>query len=556
MTYDKSMRRLAKPLPFETPTEIELAPGNTIRVTLFDANHCVGAAMFLIEGHHGKAVLYTGDIRAETWWVNSLVQNPVLLPYALHIRSLDCIYLDTTFATKSQPYREFPSKAEGLRELLAKVSQLPASTIFYFHSWTFGYENVWIALSSYLRSQIHVDGYRHGIYSSLSSLTNKYLKESGLEIREAPALFGYRKGNRFQPGCLTDQQDVRLHSCERGTGCPVMDGDSSTNVVHIIPIITRINGTEIAELGAGGGKGDLDVGDDLETDNAADIGKLMELCAATIKDTELCSKVLAWLQQALNEGHGKIELDGIMLDDLTSADELSLQGLVSVLITQMNKDTKPEQERIETIRFPYSRHSSYSELCSFVEAFKPKDVYPCTVDEETWSPDFSIRSLFGAYCSGDTFRHDAEMMNLYESKAERKNRAKRDQEQTVSQSRENSELRSPKRLRIERVTEMTGAGKEVSATELSTPQVPLPVSGPGLVIFEPAHDLQDESDLQRRIGFTPKAPAPTSSFTAPARPVSNKALAYQAALGLGLTWWDFGGLTCTKSASAQDDKEL
>lgn len=73
--------------------------------------------MFLIEGS-GKAILYTGDIRAEAWWINSLVQSPILLPYATGRSRLDCIYLDTTFATKSEPYREFPSKAQGLQELL------------------------------------------------------------------------------------------------------------------------------------------------------------------------------------------------------------------------------------------------------------------------------------------------------------------------------------------------------------------------------------------------------------------------------------------------------
>lgn len=35
-----------KPLPLETPTVLELEPGNQIQVTLFDANHCPGAVMF------------------------------------------------------------------------------------------------------------------------------------------------------------------------------------------------------------------------------------------------------------------------------------------------------------------------------------------------------------------------------------------------------------------------------------------------------------------------------------------------------------------------------
>jgi hypothetical protein len=51
-----------RPIPLDTPTEIELTPLLSIRVTLLDANHCAGAVMFLIEGD-GKAVLYTGDIR-------------------------------------------------------------------------------------------------------------------------------------------------------------------------------------------------------------------------------------------------------------------------------------------------------------------------------------------------------------------------------------------------------------------------------------------------------------------------------------------------------------
>ncbi|KAI7119987.1 hypothetical protein KC316_g6943, partial [Hortaea werneckii] len=62
-TY-RHLKTLLKPIPLETPTKLELSPGRTIRVTLFDANHCVGAVAFLIEDDE-KAVIYTGDIRSE-----------------------------------------------------------------------------------------------------------------------------------------------------------------------------------------------------------------------------------------------------------------------------------------------------------------------------------------------------------------------------------------------------------------------------------------------------------------------------------------------------------
>ena len=68
-----------KAVALNTPTEIELTLGKTIRVTLLEvgilclhyrcadsnqANHCVGAVMFLIENEI-NAILYTGDIRCE-----------------------------------------------------------------------------------------------------------------------------------------------------------------------------------------------------------------------------------------------------------------------------------------------------------------------------------------------------------------------------------------------------------------------------------------------------------------------------------------------------------
>ncbi|KAI2481380.1 DNA repair metallo-beta-lactamase [Pyrenophora tritici-repentis] len=597
VTYDRSMRKLAKALPLDTPTEIELAPGNTIRVTLIDANHCVGAVMFLIEGK-GEIVLYTGDIRAETWWVNSLVQNPVLLPYTLGNLRLDCVYLDTTFATKKMPYREFPSKAEGIRELLSKVDEYPDDTIFYFHSWTFGYENIWVALSTYLGSRIHLDDYRARIYGSLSTLdkrglreagldvpmSNKSLRESGLEIREAPALCGLRNGNRIQPGCLTSKENVRIHSCEHRMGCDVMDKEKDNKVVHIIPIITHADGSEIAEIGAGGGKGDLDQKEELETGGTAEVGKLMELCAASISDENTLGEVLALLQQALGE-NGKLDLDvHLQKQSEDTQDDLTLQSLVSVLSGHASNSI-PERYPNRTIRFPYSRHSSYSKLRELIKVFRPIYIFPYTVDEKTWTPEVSMESLFGDLCHVQLFRHDAEMVELHKTRIARESRKRsRDDSQVDTQTTED-EITSPF---------VTGMSTSIKSLECEGPVTPNVITSavdmtassgrqvsttlpPTVTVLEPEHVPNDEmvtedpkptpvpllsvstttisKDLSVSISVPSITVTPTPS-KGRRKKLQNKQIAgFAARRSYGLNWSDIE-LISTRSKADQEELEL
>lgn len=455
-TY-KHLKKLLKTIPLETPTTIELSPGNEIQVTLFDANHCVGAVMFLIEGQ-GKAVLYTGDVRAEPWWVNSITRNPVLLPYAYGHKRLDKIYLDTSFATMSRLDREFPTKAEGLRELLTKVSNFPKDTIFHFEAWTFGYEEVWIALSSNLDSPIHLDRYRWGLYNSL-------ITAPGLSpCREAPPLVGFHLGNHYKVGCLTSNPDVRLHSCEHGTLCPTIDGNP--RVIRIIPIVSRLSdGTEIAGVGIGGGKGDLDQIHELETHDRIATERLMHLCASKLEDPDTLSKVLRTLTSATDNEQGRIHLcnsNGTVQDDQEALDGMPLQQLVEMLArltsdapasaasaaTQSGKTRHvsnahtvsnipaaagnlQQGSQPRTITFPWARHASYLELCELVGAFRPRDIHPCTVDEENWTAEDSMRALFGHLCSDDVFVHDRKMISVWDKRRElRENLDKRKQQET------------------------------------------------------------------------------------------------------------------------------
>lgn len=121
--------------------------------------------------------------------------------------------------------------------------------------------------------QIHVDDYKIKVYESLRvKHDNDYIHLSP----EAPALTGFSCGNRFHPGCLTRDPNVRLHSCEKGSGCPTMQKTATRNVVWITPIVAHLrHNDDMVEVGIGGGAGDLEDADQLVL-TTEDLGQWLE----------------------------------------------------------------------------------------------------------------------------------------------------------------------------------------------------------------------------------------------------------------------------------------
>ena len=302
--------------------------------------YCIPAT-FDVSYHHASMISTAwppNPCAAEPWWVEALIRNPTVVPYAHGIRRLDRIYLDTTFAAGRHNNPAFPSKAEGLAELLSKVAHYPQNTIFHFRAWTFGYEEVWIALANALDSRvsriqrslhswltkfkIHVDNYKSRIYQSLrlrvgAGLTSgKEGKIDNLTKRaydtylapEAAALCGHWCGNNDQPGCLTNDQNVRLHSCEAGTECKAL---KSSNVVWITPIITHCaDGHDVLEIGAGGGGGDL-TQHELEVDDQETAEELLQLCFRALEDTSTKNEIERMISEAFHSPAQRISLDSI-----------------------------------------------------------------------------------------------------------------------------------------------------------------------------------------------------------------------------------------------------
>ncbi|PNP75865.1 hypothetical protein FNYG_10725 [Fusarium nygamai] len=96
----------------------------------------------------------------------------------------------------------------------------------------------------------------------------------------------------------------------------------------------------------------------------------------------------------------------------------SAEEVIMMLVEKMRKNPKNHKQRDEcslprTIYFPYSRHSSLPELCHFVEAFRPLDVWPCTVNNAEWLKNgITIGGMFGPLCPGELFEHDLVMQDF------------------------------------------------------------------------------------------------------------------------------------------------
>ena len=118
-----------------------------------------------------------------------------------------------------------------------------------------------------------MDSYKLKLYQSLRGNSTDTNNAQFL-TSEGRVLAGYQCGNSTQIGCLTNDINVRVHSCEKGLRCESVD----ENTVYIRPIIARNSaGQELGEIGVGGGGGDLSRRPELELDDPLVIDKLLGL---------------------------------------------------------------------------------------------------------------------------------------------------------------------------------------------------------------------------------------------------------------------------------------
>lgn len=124
--------------------------------------------------------------------------------------------------------------------------------------------------------------------------------------------------------------------------------------MRITPIISRHDGVEMAELGAGGGKGDLDQQHELEVGDAGALGMLMSLCATKMQgQPKLLSSIMEMLASIMRDPVRAIALDSALLhpeqsdlhpEDFTELEQMPLDRLIPILASLAAKKGERSNE--------------------------------------------------------------------------------------------------------------------------------------------------------------------------------------------------------------------
>ena len=125
------------------------------------------------------------------------------------------------------------------------------------------------------------------------------------------ALFGFPLANRRQIGCLTRDYNVRLHSCELGTGCPALHHE---HVVYIRPIISRSASMGILpEMAVAKGAEELLQVPQLDLKSTQEVSYFTSVCSEVISNLEVRTKVLHLVSESYSQKRS-LPLAGFRLD--------------------------------------------------------------------------------------------------------------------------------------------------------------------------------------------------------------------------------------------------
>eukprot|EP00762_Andalucia_godoyi_P003637 ANDGO_00719.mRNA.1 DNA cross-link repair 1 protein len=305
-----------------------------MKLRALDANHAPGALMFYLEGYFGR-ILLTGDFRAQI--PKMIEENPFL-------RGVDLLVLDDTFL---DPVHDFPSQPECLEQIRSLVLKFDPETFFVVGIDSLGKEELLVELAEALQTLVAVDHERFECLKLLGfpDVFTTNVNESRLlviprrnvsraNIKKLAVSMGQTVVAIVPSGWMHRSESSILPDI-----APAYPQKASPSETH-----GQIRKSEVwRQLFATGARGACTSGS--SSSNAIDTHRLAAIADFDVDDTD--------------DAH--IATQCLMVDG---------------------------GQMYNVFRVPYSIHSSYSELLSFVDSIRPRHVIGLT------RSGYSIRHLF------------------------------------------------------------------------------------------------------------------------------------------------------------------
>lgn len=134
------------PIEIDPTTAIDIGDGTS--VTVFDANHCPGSAMFLFR-RKGESAFYTGDFRYDP---------KMTLPDTIKINTL---FVDSTYCEFKNP---IPSQESVENDIVNKIRSMGDNTLFVIGAYVIGKERIVFHIIETLGITVYLDSERYERY--------------------------------------------------------------------------------------------------------------------------------------------------------------------------------------------------------------------------------------------------------------------------------------------------------------------------------------------------------------------------------------------------------
>ncbi|DBA89480.1 TPA: 5' exonuclease Apollo [Trebouxia sp. C0004] len=401
-----------KSIPTDEPLSIQLSTDERLTVTAIAANHCPGAVMLLFEGVCGR-VLHTGDFRWEHGIQAELLQHPALTAGALSL-----VVLDNTYC---HPRYSFPCRLEACQSIISLI-QTHTDMDIVLGIDSLGKEDMLAAIAHATGVPVGIAAERLETVSIAGLPTELFtVHMSSTRIRALPkwmvTVEMIAKLNRSKPtlgiiptgfACLGTNSKPVTKLRTSNSAPSVLTSANSAHYRHCMQVRSEIC-TPVPSHAL----------DQHVLFPGSDIGQLSDRHGTVLHLPE--QHVRSAGQIDSNTGHVLQQQSGGcgQMSQLFSQAEMLEDDLkaYAALVHEQKADSSsqaPSAAEIEAAlpllhKVPYSLHSSYSELESFVAHLRPEAIVPivkkCYDSRYPIDPNLHLKHLLGRAMPVDAQQH-------------------------------------------------------------------------------------------------------------------------------------------------------